>query len=186
MSKRSFLTLNYSFILLILLFIYFIFFTSILLLLNRNKMYRRIIHWFYSPRVSKKTKIRNKNKCDSDDSSSEPREAYHKKYINVCKCEVEQRLVPVQIKQNLYFVVEHNWYKYNPVQKIKKHETRRIKMKFEYKTQTLDSHEKFHEAPTDPGVYDGLYLLIGPVREIRDGPARVRKDVIVCVEEQSG
>lgn len=47
-------------------------------------------------------------------------------------------------------------------------------------------HEQLDEAPADAGVDDGLDLVVGAVREIRQSPASVRQQVWVAAEQKPG
>lgn len=47
-------------------------------------------------------------------------------------------------------------------------------------------HEQLHQAPADAGVDDGLDLVVGAVREIRQSPASVRQQVWVAAEQKPG
>lgn len=47
-------------------------------------------------------------------------------------------------------------------------------------------HEQLDEAPADAGVDDGLDLVVGAVREIRQSPASVRQQVRVAAEQKPG
>ena len=40
-------------------------------------------------------------------------------------------------------------------------------------------HEEIHESPANTGLDDSLDLVVGAVREVRDGPARVNQNLIV-------
>ena len=47
-------------------------------------------------------------------------------------------------------------------------------------------HEQLHQPPADARIDDGLDLLVGPVREVGQGPAGVGQHVGVAVEQQFG
>ena len=46
-------------------------------------------------------------------------------------------------------------------------------------------HEELHDPPAHPAVDHGLDLVVGPVAEVREGPARVCEHVAVIVEQKS-
>lgn len=47
-------------------------------------------------------------------------------------------------------------------------------------------HEKFHKAPADAGIDDGLDFVVGAVGEVGQGPAGVCQQVRVAAEEKPG
>ena len=46
-------------------------------------------------------------------------------------------------------------------------------------------HEELHDPPANSAVNHGLNLVIGPVTEVGEGPARVCENIAVIVEQKS-
>ena len=47
-------------------------------------------------------------------------------------------------------------------------------------------HEELHDPPAHAAVNHRLDLVVGPVTEVGEGPARVGQDVAVIVEQKTG